>query len=207
MTQHDHPSTGNPCPVLRGLVSEGLISEDHEPARHVSGVIADLFPPQTPSTPVRAAIAGIATIGNGLSPRSLASNLRSGLRPSELRGGPLDKRGAGSRILDQSGRFDEEQFARLDEFAVDCLDIVTGETERGLGEEQLVAMMDANAERAKSFRRPVDRRLMDGEWPILLKVLGKKGQDGLYLSLDEVRDLFADDVLPDRVLARRRDRA
>jgi hypothetical protein len=127
----------------------------------------------------------------------------TGLRPGELRGGPLDKRGAGSRILDQAGHFDEEQFERLDEFAVDCVDVETGVVERGLTDERLVEVMDANAERAKDFRRPFDRQLMDGEWPVLLKVMGKEGQEGPYLSMAEVHNLFADRVIPDRVLARR----
>lgn len=50
--------------------------------------------------------------------------------------------------------------------------------------------MDANFERAAGRRRLVDRPLMNGEWPILLKVMGKTGTAGRYLSLKEVEELF-----------------
>lgn len=198
----DNPAddlSGNPCPFLRALVTDGRIDNDHDSIPHVSGVIADLFPPGAPKAPVRAAIAGIAAIGNGFWPWSVTTNVLTGLRAGELRGGPLDKRGAGSRILDQQGRFNEGEFERLDEFSIDYVDAATGATERGLGEKQLTAMMDANFARAESFRRSVDRKLMDGEWPILLQVLGKRGDPGRYLSLAELRDLFADRKLPPRL--------
>lgn len=125
-------------------------------------------------------------------------------RPDRAEGGraarwAAGQAGAGSRILDQQGRFNEAEFERLDEFAIDYVDAATGATERGLGEKQLTAMMDANYARAESFRRSVDRKLMDGEWPILLKVLGKRGDPGRYLSLAELRDLFADCKLPPRL--------
>jgi hypothetical protein len=63
-------------------------------------------------------------------------------------------------------------------------------------------MMDANFERAAGRRRAIDRKLMDGEWPVLLKVMGKQGQGGRYLSLADVRDLFEKRRLPDRLAAR-----
>jgi hypothetical protein len=63
-------------------------------------------------------------------------------------------------------------------------------------------MMDANFERAAGRRRSIDRRLMDGEWPILLKVMGKQGKTGRYLSLVEVRDLFVERRLPERMSRR-----
>lgn len=55
---------------------------------------------------------------------------------------------------------------------------------------ELRAYMDANFERAAGRRRLVDRPLMNGEWPILLKVMGKTGTAGRYLSLKEVEELF-----------------
>jgi len=60
----------------------------------------------------------------------------------------------------------------------------------------------AGFERAAGRRRLVDRRLMDGEWPVLLKVMGKDGPDGRYLSVADVRSLFVDRRLPRRMLAR-----
>ena len=63
----------------------------------------------------------------------------------------------------------------------------------------LTRMMDANFARAKGARRLIDRKLMDGEWPVLLKVMGKAGKKGRYLSVLEVRRLFVDRSLPTRM--------
>ena len=67
-------------------------------------------------------------------------------------------------------------------------------------------MMDANYERASGRRRLVDRKLMDGEWPILLKVLGqdgaKSGSKGRYLSVADIHTLFVERRLPERITRR-----
>ena len=59
--------------------------------------------------------------------------------------------------------------------------------------------MDANFERAKGSRRAIDRLLMNGEWPVLLGIMGKGEGDGRYLSVAEVRALFAERRLPERI--------
>jgi hypothetical protein len=141
-------------------------------------------------------------VANGLSPARLARNVRKGAQLDELRGGPLDKRGAGSRILDAAAHVDEGELARLDQFAVDKVDASSGVVERGLGIEQLRTMMDANFARAAGKRRKIDRRLMEGEWPILLRVMGKTSADGRYLSLTELRTLFVEQRLPPRITQR-----
>jgi len=63
-------------------------------------------------------------------------------------------------------------------------------------------MMDANFARAAGNRRRIDRRLMEGEWPILLRVMGEAAADGRYLSLAELRTLFVDRRLPGRITGR-----
>lgn len=65
-------------------------------------------------------------------------------------------------------------------------------------------MMDDNFERVKDFRRNIDRKLMDGEWPVLLKVMGKDHGANRYLSIKELRDLFEENCFPDRILNRLR---
>jgi hypothetical protein len=40
---------------------------------------------------------------------------------------------------------------------------------------------------------------MDGEFPILLRVMGKQGRDERYLSIAEVKTLFAERRLPERM--------
>ena len=66
------------------------------------------------------------------------------------------------------------------------------------------AYMDVNFERAAGRRRTIDRALMNGEWPVLLKVMGKEGRDGRYLSLQDVIDLFRKCSLPERMKKRLR---
>ena len=43
-----------------------------------------------------------------------------------------------------------------------------------------------------------------GEWPILLRVMGKTSVDGRYLSLTELRTLFVERCLPPRIIQRLR---
>lgn len=156
--------------------------------------------PADPPLP-KAVVYLIALVANGLDPLRLARSVREGAQLDALRGGPLDKRGAGSRILDQVGDIDEAELARLDQFAADKTD-TTGLTKRGLGAGELRVMMDANFARAEGQRRPIDRTLMNGEWPVLLRVLGKSSAQGRYLSLAELRALFADRRLPPRISQR-----
>lgn len=84
----------------------------------------------------------------------------------------------GSPTLDTAGRVDEDELARLDQFAADNVDGSSGAIYRGLGIEQLRAMMDVNFERAAGIRRRIDRRSMEGEWQILLRVMGNESADG-----------------------------
>lgn len=90
---------------------------------------------------------------------------------------------------------------RLDSFAADFED-ESGTLERGLDEAALNRMMDENFARPSERRRWFDRSLMNGEWPALLQVMGKNHLSQPYLSLSEVRDLFIDRRLPERVIAR-----
>jgi len=41
---------------------------------------------------------------------------------------------------------------------------------------------------------------MGGEWPILLQVMGKQGKAGRYLRIAEVRELFVEKRLPERMI-------
>ena len=195
-------SPNDPCPFLRALVAHGLLADDVVSVGEVTKTIVNVASagdgqPQLPSSAIRA----IALVANGLSPLQVVRNGLGGLRLSELRNGPLDKKGAGSRVLDASARIDTAELARLDDFASDKTD-ADGHVERGLDLAELRRMMDANFERAAERRRSVDRWLMNGEWPILLKVMGKLGKLGRYLSTTEVRDLFVERRLPERMSRR-----
>jgi hypothetical protein len=193
-------SPNNPCPFLRALVAHGLLADDTEPVATVTQVVQRVARAGegTPELPY-AAVYAIALIANGLGPASVARSARHGVGLSALRGGPLDKKGVGSGILDQHGAFDPTQFARLEQFASDKRSR-DGAVELGLDLRELRRFMDANFERAAGRRRRIDRRLMDGEWPVLLRVLGKEGSDARYLSVAELRALFAERRLPERML-------
>ncbi len=195
-------SPNNPCPFLRALVAQGRLPDDNADIGDVTRTIVDVArsgdgSPRLPGAAIRL----IALLANGLGPAQVARNGLGGLRLDALRGGPLDKQGVGSGILDADGRIDKAQLKRLDQFCSDQVD-ADGRAERGLDARDLKRMMDANFERAAGRRRAIDRKLMDGEWPVLLKVMGKQGQAGRYLSLAEVRDLFEKRRLPERMAAR-----
>ena len=203
-------SPDNPCPFLRALVSQGQLPNDDVSLSEVARVIVEVAAAGDGKEKLpAAAVMAIALAANGLSPLQLARNALGGVTLNELRNGPLDKKGAGSRILDAQAQVNPVELARLDTFASDKLD-ADGHTERGLDLAEITRMMDANFERAAGHRRLIDRKLMDGEWPILLKIMGKQGSKqggkqgkaGLYLSLKDVADLFEERTLPVRMMRR-----
>lgn len=220
MTQAAHPtpeadkpsrvSPNNPCPFLRALVSQGQLPNGDVSLAEVTRVIAEVAAVGDAQEKLpAAAVMAIALAANGLSPLQLARNALGGVSLNELRNGPLDKKGAGSRILDAKAKVDPAELVRLDEFASYKHD-ADGHTERGLDLAEITRMMDANYARAAGHRRLIDRQLMNGEWPILLKVMGKQGfkqdkqgkqgKEELYLSLKDVSDLFEKRALPQRMM-------
>lgn len=200
-----HPvSANNPCPFLRALVATGQLADDREPLAKVAAVVAATARagdgrPELP----RNAVYAIGSVANGLGPLSLVDTQRHGLQLNALRGGPLDKKGAGSGILNAHGAIDAKEVSRLRDFAKDKSS-ADGSTELGLGLPELRAYMDANFARAAGRRRAIDRTLMIGEWPVLLKVMGKEGPGGRYLSLRDVIDLFKNRSFPERMNQRLR---
>jgi hypothetical protein len=194
-----HVSPNNPCPFLRALVGEGMLSDDVAGIGEVTDTIMEVAKTGdgSPDLPA-AAIRAIALAANGFGPLDLAHNALGGLRLNALRNGPLDKKGVGSGILAANGKVDQAELDRLDQFATDHA-AANGKMERGLGADELKRMMDANFDRAEGHRRCIDRRMMDAEWPILLQVMGKQGKEDRYLSLKEVRQLFKQRKLPKRM--------
>lgn len=191
-------SAGNPCPFLRALVAGGWLHDDVE----ALGVVRDAIVRVSGQTLPGATIAAIALIANGISPAALLRNARQGLHLDALRDGPLDKHGSGSRILDTGGQVVAAELERLAGFAR-AMPLPAGGSEPGLSLAEITVMMDANFERARDTRRRVDRALMNGEWPVLLKVMGKDAADGTrYLSVEEVRTLFRHRRLPGRLADR-----
>jgi hypothetical protein len=195
-------SPDNPCPFLRGLVAGGYVDGHVVPLPKLTATIESA----TGKTGLKERLAGmetylVALIANGLSPLRLFKSWRSGAVLDQLRNGPLDKHGVGSRILGVNGEVDESEITRLADYGSDYAD-PDGGTERGLNAQQITAYMNANFARAKDHRRPIDRLLMNGEWPVLLDILGKGEGGNRYLSISEVRTLFIDRVFPQRIVLR-----
>lgn len=197
-------SPNNPCPFLRALVSEGILENTVSTIGDATEAIERVAATGdgSPSLP-DLAIRLIAVLANGLGPTTVLQSAIHGVKLNALRNGPFDKKGAGTRILNARGVVSAPQLARLEEFA-SAKQPAGGSSELGLDAAELQAMMDANYERAAGQRRLVDRSLMEGEWPILLEVMGKQGKKGRYLSLTEIGTLFVERQLPDRMMKRLR---
>jgi mono/diheme cytochrome c family protein len=193
-------SPDNPCPFLRGLVAGGYVDGHIVPLKKLIQTIEAA----SGKKGWNERVAGVKTcivalIANGLS--RVFRNWWSGPVLDQLRDGPLDKHGVGSRILNAKAEVVETEITRLADFGKDRQD-PSGRMERGLTGSEITAFMDANFERAKDHRRPIDRKLMDGEWPVLLDVMGKGEGDARYLSVPEVRTLFVERRFPDRIVQR-----
>lgn len=195
-------SPNSPCPFLRAVVSEGFVGGHIVPISELCRTVEAA----SGRTGLQKRLVGLKTypvalIANGLNPLRLLRSWWSGAELDALRNGPLDKHGVGSRILDATAKVHESEIARLAEFGKDWPDPCGG-VERGLTSSEIKAYMDANFARATGHRRWFDRLLMNGEWPVLLDIMGKGEGEKRYLSVAEVKTLFVDRRLPDRINAR-----
>ena len=191
-------SPDNPCPFLRALVANGYVGGHIVPLPTIAGTIA-LASGETGAGRLKVWLEtwGVALIANGHPLRSLTS----GAVLDELRNGPLDKHGAGSRILGVDAHVHEDEIARFASFGKDCND-PSGGVERGLTAKEIDTFMAANLERVGDAARWYYPLLMKGEWPVLLKIFGKGEGNARYLSVAEVRTLFVERRFPDRIVPR-----
>jgi len=195
-------SSNNPCPFLRALVANGYVGGHVVPLSRLAELIgAASGETGFAQTKVRIETRMVAVIANGLGPARVFKSATSGAVLDELRDGPLDKHGGGSRILDAEARVHEDQIDRLATFGKDCKDPAGG-IELGLTAKEIEAFMAANIERDGDAARWYFPILMKGEWPVLLKILGKGRGEARYLSVAEVRTLFVERRLPERITAR-----
>ena len=95
----------------------------------------------------------VALIANGLNPLRLLKSWWSGATLDQLRNGPLDKHGVGSRILDATAHVNDAEIERLATFGKDRPNPMGGGVERGLTNGEITTYMNANFERAKGHRR------------------------------------------------------
>lgn len=191
-------SPNNPCPFLRALVANGYVDGHIVPLGTLTEDIG-LATGKTGMGLIRAKVLtyGIAMIANGHPLRSVTS----GAILDELRNGPLDKHGAGSRILEVDGQVDLEQIERLAKFGREYAN-PDGGTEQGLNAEEIKTYMADNLKRDGDKARWTYPIMMKGEWPVLLDILGKGKGENRYLSVAEVRTLFVERKLPKRITDR-----
>ena len=195
-------SPNNPCPFLRALVANGYVGGHVVPLSQIAEMVG-LASGETGAAQkdVRIKTRFVAAIANGVGPLSVLKNATSGAVLDQLRDGPLDKHGGGSRILDVDAKVHEDEIARLAGFGKDRKDPAGG-IERGLTATEIDTYMKANIKRDGDAARWYYPILMKGEWPVLLKILGKGDGEERYLSVDEVRTLFVEKRLPERIVAR-----
>lgn len=185
-----------PCPVQRALEQAGHIGEN-VPLGPFTALLVQAFEPKgAKEKELRRATPMIAAISNGFG--STLRNVREGFRPHELRDGPLDKHGGGTRIYSQDGQFDPKEFERFESFGRQFPRTDGNGTELGWGAAELTKFMDANQQRAGAgwFARKV---LMEGELPVVLGVMGVGEGADHHLRATEMRDLYEKHRLPERI--------
>jgi hypothetical protein len=189
-------SPDNPCPFLRALVANGYVDGHIAPRSKLAETIVAASG-KTGLAEIQAKVETfvVTFVANG------SKTTLAGLVLDELRNGPLDKHGAGSRILGVDAQVHEDEIERLASFGQECNNPAGG-TERGLTAKQIDAFMAANMKRAGDAARFYYPKLMEKEWPVLLDFMGKGEGDQRYLSVADVRTLVVDRRLPDRVTAR-----
>lgn len=195
-------SPDNPCPFLRALVANGYVGGHIVPLPKLAETIG-LASGKTGFALKKVHIAAwlIAVIANGFAPARVWKSATSGAELDELRNGPLDKHGGGSRILDAHAQVHEDQIERFASFGKQCKDPAGG-IETGLTATEIKTFMADNIKRDGDAARWYYPIFMKGEWPVLLDILGKGEGDARYLSVAEVRTLFVERRLPERIAAR-----
>jgi hypothetical protein len=195
-------SPNNPCPFLRALVANGYVGGHVVPLSKLAETIELASGEQgLKETMVGLETKMVAMVANGLNPFRLVKSATEGAVLDELRNGPLDKHGAGSRILGVDAEVHLDEIDRLATFGKPCNDPAGG-TETGLTAVEIETFMAANLKRAGDAAHWYYPMLMKGEWPVLLNILGKGEGEARYLSVADVRTLFVERKLPDRITAR-----
>lgn len=183
-----------PCPFLRALDHAGHIGAQVPIGPFIELVLRAGALRGADALRLRLALPGVAALANGL--RNVARNVLHGFRPHDLRQGPLDKGGGGSRIFSQDGSFNEAELQRFEGFGALC-----GQPPvPGWRMAEIERYLDANQARNRAEGRGggfVERHvLMEGELPTLLLLLGQGEGAERYLPASVVRALYQDQKLP-----------
>src|SRR6478752_1281195 len=166
-------SPDNPCPFLRALVANGYVGGHVVPLSKLSETIELASGEEgLKEIMVKLETKMVAMVANGLNPFRLVKSATEGAVLDELRNGPLDKHGAGSRILGVDAEVHLDEIDRLASFGHDCQN-PSGGIERGLSAKEIDTFMAANLKRAGDQAKWSYPYMMKGEWPVLLDILGK----------------------------------
>ncbi len=147
------------------------------------------------------AAAAVALVGNGFNPVRLARNLLTlSFDPTKLTGGPLDKSGGDTGILQDlgDGTFSKAQFDRMFTRFGQTFTAENGTKERGLDASALEALINANqAERNGNLIMKVIALF---ELPNALKLYARRDQTTgtKYLSESDLLAFFKDMKFPAR---------
>jgi len=110
-------SPDNPCPFLRALVANGYVGGHVVPLSKLAETIELASGEQgLKETMVGLETKMVAMVANGLNPFRLVKSATEGAVLDELRNGPLDKHGAGSRILGVDAQVHLDEIDRLATF-------------------------------------------------------------------------------------------
>jgi hypothetical protein len=173
-------SPDNPCPFLRALVANGYVDGHIVPLGKLTEDIG-LAGGKTGMKLVgaKAAAYAIAMIANGHPLRSVTSGA----------------------VLSVDGQVNEDQIKRLASFGREYAN-PDGGTEPGLNAQEIKTFMAENLKRDGDKARWTYPIMMQGEWPVLLEMLGKGEGGARYLSVADVRTLFVDRRFPKRITDR-----
>ena len=196
-------SPNNPCPFLRALVANGYVGGHVVPLSKLAETIERASGEAgLKEIKVKLETKMVAVIANGLNPFRVVKSATEGAVLDELRNGPLDKHGAGSRILGVDAQVHDGRNRPPRHLRQGPCTIPPAAPRRGLTAHEIDTFMAANIKRAGDAAHWYYPMLMKGEWPVLLNIIGKGEGEARYLSVAEVRTLFVERKLPDRITAR-----
>lgn len=199
---------GTPCPWLRSAMNpENSAATGLPPLEAGQTSLVNVYEQvraQGGSRQLGVVASGIALIANGFNPVRLLRNLLTlSFDPTKLTGGPVDKPGGDTGILQDlgDGTFSQTLFDRMFDRFSKTYTREDGTTERGLSRAALKQVIDANhAERKGTL---ITHVIALGELPPALGLYGHT--DAItgekYLSEKDLLGLFRDMKFPDRAPA------
>ena len=193
-------SPDNPCPFLRALVANGYVGGHVVPLPKLAETIGRASGKAGLDESVVELKTWMVAVGaNG--PFHIMKSAISGAVLDELRNGPLDKHGAGSRILGVDAHVHEDEITRLGTFGKDRPDGAGG-TELGLNAKEIETYMAANMKRAGAEARFYYPIADEGRMAGPARHLGQGRRRRALSQRRRGQDAVRRETFPDRIVAR-----